>query len=103
MPGHSARGLSMWIYAVLLIVVFNMGSFRASKVLISLYAIELGAPQFLIGVLIALYSLFPMLLALQAGKLLLDFAKRSPLVGTLEYENLCTGIAQDVGDIFGTI
>ena len=28
----------MWIYAVLLIVLFNMATFRASKVLISLFA-----------------------------------------------------------------
>ena len=33
----------MRIGTVLLIVLFNMSSFRASKVLVSLYAIELGA------------------------------------------------------------
>ena len=54
----------MSIQAVLLIVLFNMTAFRASKVLISLFAIDLGASQFLIGVLIALYSLFPVMLAL---------------------------------------
>lgn len=70
----------MWIYTVLLIVLFNMASFRASKVLISLYAIELGAPQFQIGVLIALYSLFPMLLALHAGKLSDRLGVRAPII-----------------------
>ena len=70
----------MIIYAVLLIVLFNMASFRASKVLISLYAIELGAPQFLIGLLIALYSLFPMLLALHAGKLSDRLGVRLPII-----------------------
>ena len=70
----------MFIYAVLLIVLFNMASFRASKILISLYAIELGAPQFLIGLLIALYSLFPMLLALHAGKLSDRLGVRLPIV-----------------------
>ena len=56
----------MWIYVVFLIVLCNMTVFRGSKVLVSLFAIELGAPQFYIGVLIALYSLFPMMLALYA-------------------------------------
>ena len=59
----------MNIAIVLLIVLFNMSAFRASKVLVSLYAIELGASQFIIGVMIAMYSLLPMLLALQVGKL----------------------------------
>ena len=44
----------MWIYVVFLIVLCNMTVFRGSKVLVSLFAIELGAAQFYIGVLIAL-------------------------------------------------
>ena len=54
----------MSIGTVLLIVLCNMSSFRASKVLVSLYAIELGASQFIIGVMIAMYSLLPALLAI---------------------------------------
>jgi len=81
----------MWIYAVLLIVLFNMASFRASKVLISLFAIELGASQLLIGFLVALYSLFPMLLALYAGKLSDRLGARLPtIVGSL---GLAAGLA----------
>ncbi len=70
----------MRISAVLLIVLLNMASFRASKVLVSLYAIELGASQFLIGVLVALYSLFPALLALHAGKLSDRLGVRLPMI-----------------------
>jgi len=70
----------MWNYAVLLIVLINMATFRASKVLISLYAIELGAPQILIGVLVALYALFPMLLALHAGRLSDRLGMRLPMI-----------------------
>ena len=70
----------MSIQLVLLIVLLNMMSFRASKVLISLFAIELGASQFLIGVLVALYSLFPVLLALYAGKLSDRFGVRVPMI-----------------------
>jgi len=81
----------MWIYAVLLIVLCNMASFRASKVLISLLAIELGASQFVIGLLVALYSLFPMLLALYAGKLSDRLGVRVPtIVGSL---GLAAGLA----------
>ena len=70
----------MWIYIVFLIVLCNMTVFRGSKVLVSLFAIELGAPQFYIGVLIALYSLFPMMLALYAGKLSDRLGVRSPMM-----------------------
>jgi predicted MFS family arabinose efflux permease len=74
------------IQAVLLIVLFNMTAFRASKVLISLFAIDLGASQFLIGVLIALYSLFPVMLALYAGKLSDRFGVKVPMiVGSLGF------------------
>jgi predicted MFS family arabinose efflux permease len=62
------------------IVLCNMSSFRASKVLISLFAIELGASQFFIGVMIATYSLLPALLALHAGKLSDRFGVRLPML-----------------------
>jgi MFS family permease len=70
----------MSIYVVFLIVLCNMTVFRGSKVLVSLFALELGAPQFYIGVLVALYSLFPMLLALYAGKLSDRLGVRSPMI-----------------------
>jgi MFS family permease len=74
----------MRIGAVLLIVLCNMSSFRASKVLISLFALELGASQLYIGVMIAMYSLFPALLALYAGRLSDRLGVRPPmLAGTL--------------------
>jgi MFS family permease len=70
----------MRIGTVLLIVLFNMSSFRASKVLVSLYAIELGASQFIIGLMIAMYSLLPALLALQVGKLADRLGSRIPML-----------------------
>lgn len=74
----------MSIGAVLLIVLLNMSSFRASKVIVSLFAIELGAPQFIIGIMIALYSLFPAMLAFQAGRLTDRLGVRRPmLIGSL--------------------
>lgn len=74
----------MSIGTVLLIVLCNMSSFRASKVLISLFAIELDASQFTIGTMIAMYSLLPALLAVYAGKLSDRLGVRAPmLVGSL--------------------
>ena len=74
----------MNIGTVLLIVLCNMSSFRASKVLVSLFAIELGASQFMIGVMIAAYSIFPALLALHVGRLTDRLGVRLPmLIGSL--------------------
>ena len=57
-----------------------MSSFRASKVLVSLFAIELGASQVIIGVIIAMYSLLPALLAVYAGKLSDRLGVRVPML-----------------------
>ena len=54
---------------VFLVILLNMSGFRGSKVLVSLFALELGAAQIMLGVIAAFYSLCPMLLALYAGKL----------------------------------
>ena len=70
----------MPIAVVLLVILLNMSAFRGSKVLVSLFALELGVEQFMLGVIVALYSLCPMLLALYAGKLADRFGVRWPLV-----------------------
>ncbi len=69
----------MPIFLVLLVVLLNMSAFRGSKVLVSLFALELGSGQIMLGVIVALYSLCPMLLALYAGKLSDRFGVRWPL------------------------
>lgn len=69
----------MPITLLLFVVLVNMSAFRGSKVLVSLFALELGAPQIMLGVIVALYSLCPMLLALYAGKLSDRFGARWPL------------------------
>jgi MFS family permease len=70
----------MSIYTVFAVVLCNIVCYRGSKVLISLFALELGAPQFYIGTLIAMYSVFPMLIALYAGKLSDRFGVRLPML-----------------------
>ena len=70
----------MSIGTVLLIVLCNMSSFRASKVLVTLFGIELGASQVTIGVVIAMYSLLPALLAMYAGRLSDRLGVRVPML-----------------------
>jgi MFS family permease len=67
------------VSAVFAIALCNMSSLRASKVLVSLFAIELGANPLAIGALVALYSLFPLLLALYAGRLADRLGVRLPM------------------------
>jgi MFS family permease len=59
----------MTFYIVMLVTVLNHISFKGSKVLITLYAIDLGASPFTIGLLFSMYSLFPIFLSLYAGRL----------------------------------
>ncbi len=59
----------MTLYLVTLIAVLNQIGFSGSRIAISLYALELGANAFLVGLIVASYSLFPMLLAIVIGKL----------------------------------
>ena len=59
----------MNIHIVFLIAGLNMMAYRASKVLLSLFAIELGVAQFFIGIMIAMYGVFQLVFALYAGKL----------------------------------
>ena len=41
---------------------------KSSRVLVTLYAIELGADSFIVGIIISLYAVAPLLLAVSAGK-----------------------------------
>lgn len=70
----------MSIWTVMLMVVCNMVAYKGSKIIITLFSIQLGAPQVVIGVLVALYSLFPVLLALYAGKLVDRLGVRGPMI-----------------------
>ena len=70
--------MSIWV--VMLMVVCNMLAYKGSKIIITLFSIQLGAPQVVIGVLVALYSLFPMILAIYATLgIFLILASRDPL------------------------
>jgi predicted MFS family arabinose efflux permease len=74
----------MAVYLIGLMCLLNHSGFGGSRVVISLYALELGASQFSVGLLMALYALCPMLLALYAGRLTDRLGPRIPmLIGTV--------------------
>lgn len=72
------------IYFILLLIVMNHAAFSGSRVGVSLYALELGADQLTVGIMMALYAIFPMLLGVYSGKLSDRLGPRLPmLIGTL--------------------
>lgn len=70
----------MTVYLVVLLAILSSIAQRGSKVTVSLYALELGAGAGAVGVLAALFAVFPLLLAVQAGRLSDRFGVRTPIV-----------------------
>jgi MFS family permease len=74
------------IWALLFIVGCNSVSYRASKVVVTLFAIKFGATQVFIGLLVAMYALFPMVIGLYAGRMIDRLGYRAPmLAGSLGF------------------
>jgi MFS family permease len=69
----------MSVYLVVLLSMLNSIGQRGSKVAVSLYALELGAGAAAVGVLAALFAVFPLLLAVRAGRLSDRFGVRAPI------------------------
>jgi len=70
----------MSVYFVILLSVLSSIAHRGSKVLVSLDALQLGANSFMVGVLAALYAVFPLLLAVYAGRVSDRFGVRYPIL-----------------------
>src|SRR5256885_6482985 len=70
----------MTVYLVVLLSVLNSIAQRGSKVAVSLYALDLGAGAAAVGVLAALFAVFPLLLAVQAGRMSDRYGVRMPIV-----------------------
>ena len=49
----------MTVYGVILMTMLTHSAYKGSKVLISLYALELGAQPWMIGFLFLMYAVFP--------------------------------------------
>jgi predicted MFS family arabinose efflux permease len=74
----------MRVYFVVLMAMLSSIALRGSKVAIALYALELGADAAAVGLLAALFAVFPLLLAVQAGRISDRFGVRAPIAcGTL--------------------
>lgn len=70
----------MSIYLIVLVTVLTHTSYKGSKVLISLYALDLGANPLMVGVLFSMYSVFPVMLSVYAGKLSDRYGYRRPML-----------------------
>ena len=70
----------MPIYLIALLCVMNHACFSGSRMVMSLYALELGASQFTIGVLMALFAICPLLFAIYAGRLADRLGPRGPMM-----------------------
>lgn len=66
----------MGIALVLLLSTVTFVSMKGSRVLMTLFAIELGTGPFETGLLLGLYGLFPFLLAVRAGRIADRFGNR---------------------------
>ncbi|WP_089400094.1 MFS transporter [Noviherbaspirillum humi] len=71
----------MAIYLTVFLAVLNQISLKGSKMLMSLFALHLGAPPPAVGLLASLYAVFPMLLAIHAGRISDRIGVRWPMVG----------------------
>jgi MFS family permease len=67
------------IVEILVLVLFWNGAYKGARMLNTLYALELGAQPFDTGLLLATYGVFPLLLAVHAGKLSDRYGVRMPL------------------------
>ncbi len=70
----------MALYLTVLLSILNQIALKGSKMLVALYAIELGASPLAIGALVSMYALFPLVLAVYAGKVSDRSGVRRPMV-----------------------
>jgi MFS family permease len=80
--------------AVIIVLSIAIHScYLGSKVVLSLFALELGASQFIVGVLAALYAVLPLLLGVYSGRIADTRGMRLPLM----IGSACTGFAMLTG------
>lgn len=79
--------------AIILLSIAIHSCYLGSKVVLSLFALELGASQFTVGVLAALYAVVPLMLGVYSGRVADKRGVRLPLmIGAI-----CTGLAMLTG------
>ncbi len=70
----------MTIYLIIGLGILSQLGFNGSRVAVSLYALEMGASQFTVGILVACYAVFPMLLAILVGRFVDRVGPRLPVM-----------------------
>ena len=93
------------MYLIILISIAIHSCYIGSKVVVSLLALELGASQFLIGIIAALYALLPLALGVYSGRLADTIGMRVPmLIGALftTLAMLCGYAWQQLPALFAT-
>jgi MFS family permease len=70
----------MTIHLLVLMCVLSHSGFGGSRVVLSLYALDQGATQFTIGVLMALYAVCPLFLAVWVGRFADRVGPRVPML-----------------------
>ena len=68
----------VWLLALVVTVV--QGGQMGSRVASTLYALDMGAGKLTVGLLIASYSVFPLILAVHAGRIADRVGTRGPAV-----------------------
>ena len=68
------------IYQIMLVVLLWNSAYKGVRVLNTLYALELNASPLLIGLLLATYGVFPLLLAVKAGRIADRYGSRVPII-----------------------
>ncbi|MGV3629424.1 MAG: MFS transporter [Betaproteobacteria bacterium] len=84
MPENSTasgvRSTLITIYQLMFVVVLWNSAYKGARVLNTLYALELGATPLQIGLLLATYGVFPLLLAVHAGRIADRYGSRVPII-----------------------
>jgi MFS family permease len=78
-PAAAPSSRPVSVYYLYALALTNATSVNAAQVVLSLYALNHGASPFAIGALAASFSMFPMLLAVIAGRLVDRFGARWPM------------------------
>lgn len=68
------------VFRVILLSVLSHTAFKGSKVLLSLSALELGANEFVVGLLFATNAMLPLLLSVYAGQISDRIGFRKPML-----------------------
>jgi MFS family permease len=70
----------MSVYHIVVLTILNQIGMKGSRMLVALFAIELHASPLTIGMLVSMYAIFPLMLAVYAGRYSDRVGVRRPMV-----------------------